>query len=207
MRIVLDACSFMHFLAAGEQNVLVKWAEKLDAKLTVTKTVAEEIATTSRGPKFSGTGAHGTWMRLETRVMVVEEDLESDPALWSAMASLHQVDLQSRSQSGARQPLTQRLASTKDLGEFVTVAYAIALARQGHEVIVVCDDRGGRRLVKLAKYVINREYIAPTAIRLTCTRDVVERANPEWRRDSRTSAETIVAMESIESLPDWSDGR
>lgn len=204
MRIVLDACSFMHFLAAGEQNVLVKWAEKLDAKLTVTKTVAEEIATTSRGPKFSSTGAHRTWMSLATRVMVVAEDLESDPALRSAMASLHQVDLQSRSQSGA---LSQRLASPKDLGEFATVAYAIVLARQGHEVIVVCDDRGGRQLVKLAKYVINKECIDHTAIRLTSTRDVVERANPEWRRDSRTSAETIAAMESIESLPDWSDGR
>lgn len=197
----------MHFLAVGEQNILVKWAEKLDAKLTVTKTVDEEIATTSRSPKFRGTGAHRTWGNLGTRVMVAAEDLELDPALWSAMASLHQADLQSRSQSGAGQPLSQRLASPKDLGEFATVAYAIALARRNDEVIVVCDDRGGRRLVKLAKYVINNENIDHKAIRLTCTRNIVEKADPEWRRDSRTSAETIAAMESIEPLPDWSDGR
>lgn len=205
MRIVLDACSFVHFLASGEQNILVQWAEAKDAQLTVTETVDEEIVRTSKKPKFAGTGAERAWGNLRRRVQVVSEDLATVPMLQRAMVSLHQADLQMRGALGTRQPLSARLRKSEDLGEFVTVAYAIAFAQEGHEVFVVCDDRLGRDLVRLARNILHRDGVDYRRIHPMSTRKIVTLADPTWRRNGRSADETIAAMETIEPIPDWSD--
>lgn len=201
MRIIIDASSFIHFLAVGEQNILVQWAGKLSAQLCVPETVSREI---SRGvdvengiPKFRRSGAHRRWVNLTKRVVVLSDAAEDNPELIRSMSQLHDSEFQ------YGLTLEDRLQEERDLGEFMAAAHALTLARRGHNVIVVCDDRWGRGLVKHSQRILALSGEDLRSIRLTDTRGLIEKAMPAWRKTGRSARETIAAIEKYESLPDW----
>lgn len=143
-RYILDTCSIMHFLAVGEQNALIKVAEHTGCRLAVCTQVQKEILTLSQKPKFSRTGAAGNWNNIRgSRVEVLPDDITKDDGLAAAMEDLHDAD----DYDGE---LSARLDDNTDLGEFVSVAHALCLARQGHVVTVIVDDHYGRELVEIA---------------------------------------------------------
>lgn len=202
MRILIDSSSFIHFLAADEQNILIQFARKLDAKLAVTSTISDEInrvINPQTGKEhLRHSDAYQHWNALTNHITVLQDsDLEQNPDLGQALADLHNADIQSS------RKLCERLTDSNNLGEFTAVAYSLALARQGHQVIIVIDDNDGRRLGRLAQTILPKEDIPYQRIRISSTRKIVKESKQEWRKNNRTAEETIVSMQRFGHIPDW----
>ncbi len=204
MTLIIDASSCIHFLAAGQQNILIQFAAKLNAKLAVSECVNEEIKRTLETRKFVRTGGLKRWNSMSSRVQLLSDELNRSSALHQALIDLHNSD------SRANSSLNQRLTESRDLGEFLSVGHALKFAREGVTVIVVVDDRYGRKLVKNAQQILRIEGGSARNIRLADTRLLVETSEPQWRsRKDRaqtvTVAEVIADMERFgDTIPDWS---
>ncbi len=198
MRILLDACSFIHFLAAGEENILIQQAKKWDAQLMTCAAVAEEIERVTLKPKYATSGAEGRWRALSERVTRLSDAPEETPGLGEALSDLDAADFTSSI------PLAARLAASQNLGEFIAVAHCLALARAGHDVILIIDDDYGRRLVNMAQQILLREDIPYKRLRKSGTRQIVQASEAAWRRHQASVDETLHVMEKYGAIPDWS---
>lgn len=187
----------MHFLAAGEQNILIQQALRWDAELMVCDQVAQEIERVAASQKYAASGATNRWRNLTARVTCLSDAPELTPGLDRAMSDLDALD-PCRGKS-----LTSRLETPRDLGEFLSACHALALARREHEVIVIIDDRYGRTLVKLTQQILLRDGLNPLLIRIAGTRRIIERSDLAWHRRQDSSAATLANMERYGDIPNW----
>lgn len=199
---IVDACSMLHFLPAGEQNVLIQLATHRGRQLAVCEQVSSEIERVcATKPKYRGTGAENRWRKIKNnRVEILSDDIAADPALSQAMDDLHGEDDQHDG------PLSERLRKQNNLGEFISAAHALSLARQGHRVTVIVDDRDGRRLVDLAAYVLSEDKEDHGgAVGVSSTRSVLaaaERQDSTWIAAGSVMA-ALEKMSRLEDVPTW----
>lgn len=192
MTVILDTCTFAHFLGVAEERIITEYASRVDAEVAVTRTVAGELDGVLRNrPAFRGTGAFERWQYLRDSIKELPEDVTGDVAFARAVSDLHRADLDYRGD------LSARLGDPKDLGEFMTVAHALRLARSGTRVIVLVDDSYGRRLVNIAKQLLLREERDFQLIVRSHVRDLVSKMRSEG------AEATIARMEQVQSVPRW----
>lgn len=198
---IVDACSMLHFLPAGEQNVLIQLANHRDAQLAVCEQVCSEIEHVyDRKPKYQNTGARGRWTKIKNnRVEILSDDIATNLTLSQAMEDLHDLDDHSDS-------LVERLCEQNNLGEFISAAHALSLARQGHHVTVIVDDGDGRRLVELAAHGLSEDQVKHEgSVSLSSTRSVLAAAESQdstWI--AAGSAEAALAkMARLDNVPTW----
>lgn len=198
MTVIIDASAFIYFLASDEQNIIVQQANAWNARLAVCQRVSEEIyGVLMNKPEFQQTGALRRWEHIRQKLLVLSDSPEKTPGLARAMADLDHSDLR------ANVSVKDRMMDKRDLGEFLSVSHALALARVGETVIVVVDDRYGRQLVSMAQQLLLTDGMDWKQIRRASTRQIVEISKPEWRREQLPVEQTIARMETIEKLPCW----
>lgn len=198
---ILDTCSIMHFLAIGEQNALIKVAEHNSYRLAVCTQVQKEITKVADKPKFNRTGASGNWNKISgSRVEVMPDDITKDGDLAGAMEDLHDAD-----DYGGE--LSARLDDNNDLGEFVSVAHALRLARLGHIVTVIVDDHYGRELMEIAAELLDDSNPLGGQIGMSSTRKVFEAAeqlDPNCiKAKSAHAAFALVKQRTGDTVPTW----
>ncbi|WP_328365700.1 hypothetical protein OG800_35805 [Streptomyces sp. NBC_00445] len=131
---VLDAVVCVHFAGANLNRVLVAALESMGWVILVPAEVCDEVA--RKDAKYPG--LRKRWLALErsNRIRVLPA-LEVDTAPARIVEVLEEIrDLE----------FDQALRQSRDLGECVVVAHGVHLAEQGHEVTLLMDDGGGRRL-------------------------------------------------------------
>ena len=192
----------LHFLPAGEQNVLIQLAKHRGRRLAVCTQVSIEIESVcTRKPKYRRTGAENRWRNIKnSRVEILSDDIAVDPALSQAMDDLHDED------DHHDGPLSERLREQNNLGEFISAAHALSLARQGRRVTVIVDDGDGRRLVELAAYILSEdEEDRGGAVGVSSTRSVLaaaERLDSTWIAAGSAKA-ALEKMSRLEDVPTW----
>lgn len=135
MRIFLDAGPALTFLAVGQQNILIRFAEESRAQLTVAEQVDHEIKRKSEEPRFASTGAGGTWGKLcSTGHIEVLSDVTTPGSPLAAAVS--RVSGLPASQSRPR--------AAKDFGEIMSIAHASAHVQANGTVQIVIEDGPGR---------------------------------------------------------------
>ncbi|MGE3449030.1 MAG: hypothetical protein AB7H92_15790 [Microbacteriaceae bacterium] len=170
MSILLDAGPTLNFVAVSEQGLLLGLADAHTLSLAAPEKVREEVDRKAGQGRFARTGAQSTWRRLVAagRVDVLDDTL-GDDVLVAAVARV------------AGQQATDRVRSSKDLGELMVIAHGSALAQQGTDVFVLMDDGDGRRRAQLEKEWLEKTG-APGALTMWSTPQVLKQTAPDrWK--------------------------
>ncbi len=198
MKVILDSCTYAHFLASGEQRIVTEYARSINAQVAVCATVARELpGILANRPMFRQTGALERWQHIKDAITVLPDDLAGNTRLTSAVLDLHNADLNDG------RSLKERLDDPNNLGEFMTAAHALRLSRQGVSVVVLVDDHYGRTLVNIAKNLLLNGGYDHRQILRSHARGVIEKSQPQWRRDALEVDATIARMEKVQKIPYW----
>ncbi|WP_280460063.1 hypothetical protein [Nocardia carnea] len=136
-RPIIDAGPALNFIAAHQENILLKAL----GPLSTPQTVADEVLRLSRtDPLFRGVELR--WKTLTRKHIEVLAD-EGD-------------ELDSLCARITRQPLNQRKRTGKDLGELMVLLHAVAAAERGADIIVLIDDGQGARQAEIEIQRLNR---------------------------------------------------
>lgn len=168
MSVLLDAGPTLNFLAAGQQGVLIRTAERRDLQLTVPERVDREVFGKSQSALFKRTPASATWRKLKStsRIAILSDDLTTAPFI----AAVTRI-------SGM--PAEKRLTDRNSLGEIMVLAHASMLAQAGTDVFVLMDERDGRSRCGREKQWLERHDV-PGRLTLWSTRQVLKQADPDW---------------------------
>lgn len=198
MTVVLDSSTYAHFLASAEERIVAEYARSLGADVAVCATVARELhGILMNEPVFRDTGAFERWERIRDQITILSDDVTDNRAFTQAVLDLHRADLDHG------RSLRERLETSKNLGEFMTAAHALRLARDGVHVVVLVDDDYGRTLVNIAKNLLFKEERDYTLIVRSHVRGLVEKSQREWRRDGLDADATLARMEKVQNIPRW----
>jgi len=160
-RPVIDAGPSLNFLSINKTALLIDVLGPLSAP----ETVQDEVFRKSRqDDRFRA--AEKTWRKLTPTWMQI---LSDDPTPELA-AVVHRM---------TRQPMTERLRHSKDLGETMVIAHAVVAAEAGDAVTVLIDDGQGARLAtseirRLRRLCSSGRTVG--TIRLVSSLTVLERA-------------------------------
>ncbi|MGW4364747.1 hypothetical protein ACWEKT_03795 [Nocardia takedensis] len=134
---IIDAGPALNFIAARQENLLLKSV----GPLSTPETVATEVLRMSRtDPLFAGVELR--WKTLTQKYIEVLSDEGADlDAICARIAG---------------QPLSRRRRTGKDLGELMVILHAAAAAERGEHVAVLIDDGAGARQAELEKRRIER---------------------------------------------------
>lgn len=168
MSVLLDAGPVLNFLAVNQEGILLKTASSHHLALHVPERVAAEVHGKSQSARFAATSAYVTWKKLRTHghVTVLPDDLGRS-SFNDAVARV------------AKMPATDRVRSTKSLGEIMVIAHASVLVQHGHDVFMLIDDGEGRTLAKGEQEWLLRAG-APGRLGLWHTNQVLKQADPTW---------------------------
>lgn len=131
---ILDAVVCVHFAGVNLNRVLVSALESMGWVIRVPGEGCDEVA--RKDAKYPG--LRKRWLALERsdRIRVLPA-LEIGTAPARIIEVLEEIrDLE----------FDHALRQSRDLGECVVVAHGVHLTEQGHEVTLLMDDGGGRRL-------------------------------------------------------------
>lgn len=186
MRFIVDASPLLNFLAVGEQNCLLQTATRLRATLCVPEQVGFEIDHQVRQARFARSGAEGRWRTLRSggRIEVLSDDITANRVLGQELTLVAGV------------PSAQRIGRARDLGEDMAIAHACTLAWQGHDVIVLIDERRGRAAAATAKKRLELKG-APGSIKLTSTLAILQQAEQAWFGAGRSSWSEVHAAMAV----------
>ncbi len=129
-RTIIDAGPGLNFFTVHKERLLFS----VTGALSMPETVRQEIVGKARRDRRFSSAATVLGKLPEKYLRVLSDVFTPE---------LNQVMMQMESQS-----LQERMGSRKDLGEAMVVAHAVLAAERGKDVIVLIDDRGGRRLAK-----------------------------------------------------------
>ncbi|MDA8436239.1 MAG: hypothetical protein M0Z98_09655 [Actinomycetales bacterium] len=169
MSILLDAGPILNFVAVSEQGLLLGLAEAHDLSLAAPEKVREEVDRKAATGRFARTGALSTWRKLVAagRVGILDDTLTDE-----FVAAVVRV-------SG--QQATDRVRSSKDLGELMVIAHASVLSQQGTDVFVLIDEGDGRKRALREKEWLATAGAAGT-LTLWNTPQVLKQTAPErWK--------------------------
>lgn len=160
-RPIIDAGPGINFFSINQEGLLIATLGPVSAP----EAVQEEVYRKSRcEPRFESAGR--VWTKLGPKYMEILSD-DATEELADAVARI----------SGL--PIEQRMCEGKDLGETMVIAHATVAAEQGHDLLVLIDDGGGRNMAATAAQRLVRRRAAGHSvgsIRLTSTRAVLEKA-------------------------------
>ena len=129
-RPIIDAGPGLNFLSIRKERLLIRVLGQLSAP----ETVESEVLRKSRQDgRFSA--AEATWRKLTPKwIQILSDDQTPELA-----AVIHRI---------CRQPMEQRLRTSKDLGETMVIAHAVAAAEAEADAVVtvLIDDGPGARI-------------------------------------------------------------
>ncbi|GAA4238324.1 hypothetical protein GCM10022254_53800 [Actinomadura meridiana] len=126
-RPIIDAGPGLNFFSINKERLLFDTLGPLCAP----EAVRDELLRKSKqDSRFRN--AERVWSKLPERYMQVLSD-DVTPELAATVARIGQL------------PMRERLRQSKDLGETMVIAHAVAAAEVGHDVIVLIDDGDGAR--------------------------------------------------------------
>lgn len=188
MSVLLDAGPVLNFLAVRQENVLVQLARANNLKLATAEQVASEVRGMTQSRRFRNTAAARVWSGLVSsgRIAILSDDLIHLP-LAEAVARI----------SGL--PATERVRTSKSLGEIMVLAHASALAQSGVNVSVLIDDQDGR-----ARAAGERDWLvastSPGRLTVWSTRQVLREAAAHhgWILRGKTSEQVYQGMRAFD---------
>ncbi len=160
-RPIIDAGPGLNFLSINKQRLLISVLGRLSAPETVQ---AEVFRKAGDDQRFRAAAA--VWRKLTPNWIQVLSD-EPTPEL---DAIVHRI---------AGEPMTARLSRSRDLGEVMVIAHAVAAAECGRTVTVLMDDGLGSRMAatEINRLVRRRRDGLPVgSVQLLNTPTVLEKA-------------------------------
>lgn len=160
-RPIIDAGPGLNFLSINKERLLIGILGKLSAPETVQ---AEVFRKAGNDQRFRAAAA--VWRKLTPDWIQVLSD-EPSPQLEAVVRRIAGV------------PMAQRLLRSRDLGEVMVIAHAVAAAESGQTVTILMDDGLGSRM---AAAEINRlerrrrDGMSVGSIKLASTLTVLENA-------------------------------
>jgi hypothetical protein len=158
---IIDAGPGLNFLSINKERLLIGVLGPLSAPDAVQ---AEVFRKSRQDPRFRS--AAPTWRKLAPKwIRILPDDQTPELA-----AVVHRI---------TRQPMSERLRHSKDLGETMVIAHAVVAAEAGATVVVLIDDGLGARMAtaeirRLDRLRANGRPVG--SIRLASTLTVLERA-------------------------------
>jgi hypothetical protein len=158
---IIDAGPGLNFLAINKERLLIAMLGRLSAPASVETEVLRKAAQDQR---FRPAAA--VWRKLASSwILVLPDDLT--PELARVVNRI------------TRQPMTERLKQSKDLGETMVIAHAVVAAEAGSDVIVLIDDGLGaqtatREIRRLDRLRVSGSTVG--SIKLASTLTVLEKA-------------------------------
>ncbi len=158
---IIDAGPGLNFLSINKERLLIGVLGPLSAPDAVQ---AEVLRKSRQDPRFRS--AAPTWRKLAPKwIRVLPDDQTPELA-----AVVHRI---------TREPMSERLRHSKDLGETMVIAHAVVAAEAGATVVVLIDDGLGARMATAE--IRRRDRLRANgrpvgSIRLASTLTVLERA-------------------------------
>lgn len=160
-RPIIDAGPGLNFLSLNKERLLIGVLGPLSTPETVRNEVLRKA---EQDERFRA--ATTVWRKLGPRWMEILSD-DQTPEL---AAAVHRITWQ---------PMEQRMARPKDLGETMVIAHAVVAAESGETVTVLIDDGDGARAAAAESARLRRLQTRERtvgSIRLVSTLTVLERA-------------------------------
>lgn len=160
-RPIMDAGPGINFFSIHRERLLFATL----GPLSIPEAVHTEIRRKSSGEeRFAA--AEGVMSKIPDRLLEILFD-DANDELTAAVERIGHL------------PFTERISTSKDLGETMVIAHAAVTAEAGADVIVLVDDGGGRRLAAAEAQRLERQRLAGRhvgSIGVIGTLTVLERA-------------------------------
>lgn len=142
VRPVIDAGPALNFFSINKQRLLIGVLGPLSTRETVQKEVFRKAQ--QEHDRFGH--AVQVWNKLGTYLQVLSDDLS--------------VELAQAVMDVAGTPMTDRMKTSKDLGEIMVISHALVAAMSGKHVTVLIDDAEGRQLASIQRSRLARLRLA-----------------------------------------------
>lgn len=164
MKLIIDASSFLNFLASSQQGILISLSERVPFTLCVPEQVEKEILGQAKAPRFQGTPVASTWKKIsENRVAILNDDITNN--VFSSVIGR---------MSG--KPAKERVKDKPDLGEIMVIAHASVEAQNNQDVTILMDESNGRRKAMVETNWIKTQSSNFGMIRLASTPQILNDA-------------------------------
>lgn len=142
VRPVIDAGPALNFFSINKQRLLIG----VLGPLSTPETVQEEVFRKAQKEHDRFGHAVQVWNKLGTYLQVLSDDLS--------------VELAQAVMDVAGTPMTDRMKTSKDLGEIMVISHALVAAMSGKHVTVLIDDAEGRQLASIQRSRLARLRLA-----------------------------------------------